>query len=134
MIKLTFCLQINTKVFYKIVSLWVCVARHAQSTENNKFTISLQYVKENVKDEVDFLPADKCLRFLRSDTITLGVCGQAFTITQNNKFAISLQYVKKEVVMQLSITFCMQISMKACYKLILTFFDADGLTFPKSPK
>ena len=41
-VKLIFCLQINTKVFYKlIVSLWVCVARHAQSAQNNKFTISL---------------------------------------------------------------------------------------------
>ena len=59
--KLIFCLQINTKVFYKmIVSLWVCVARHAQSTKNKQFTISLQYLKENMKDEVDFLPADKC--------------------------------------------------------------------------
>ena len=26
---------------------------------NNKFTISLQYLNENVKDEVDFLSADK---------------------------------------------------------------------------
>ena len=31
--KLIFSLQINTEVFYKlVVSLWVCVARHAQST------------------------------------------------------------------------------------------------------
>ena len=53
--RLIFCLQINTKVFYKmIVSLWVFVARHVQSTENNKFKISLQYLKENVKDELDF--------------------------------------------------------------------------------
>ena len=43
-----------------IVSLWVCVARHAESTENNKFTISLQYFKENMKDKVKFLRADKC--------------------------------------------------------------------------
>ena len=71
--KLIFFLQIKTKVFYKmIVSLWVCVARHAQSSEN-KFTISLQYLKENVKDEADFLPADKCQRFLQSDIIILGV-------------------------------------------------------------
>ena len=41
------------------------------------FTISLQYLKDNVKDEVDFLPADKRQRFLQIDTITLGVCGQA---------------------------------------------------------
>ena len=54
------CLQRNTKVFYRlIVSLWVCVARHAQGTQNNKFAISLQYLKENVKDEVDSLPGDK---------------------------------------------------------------------------
>ena len=28
----------------------------------------------------------------------------------------------------------MQISMKACYKLILRFFDGYGQTFPKLPK
>ena len=28
--------------------------------QNNQFTISLQYLKENMKDEADFLPASKC--------------------------------------------------------------------------
>ena len=37
---------------------------------------SLQYLKENVKDEVDFLHADKRQRFLQIDTIILGLCGQ----------------------------------------------------------
>ena len=74
--KLIFCLY--TKVFDKlIVSLWMCVARHAQSTQNNKFAISLQYLKENVKNEVDFLPADKYQRFLQIDTIILGAGDQA---------------------------------------------------------
>ena len=76
--KLIICRQINAKVFYKVVvSLWFCIARHAQGTQNNKFTVSLQYLKENVKDGVDFLPADKCQRFLQFDTIILGVCDQA---------------------------------------------------------
>ena len=57
----------------------MCLARHAQSTQNNKFTISLQY-RENVKNEVDFLPADKPQRFLQIDTVILGVCSQACTI------------------------------------------------------
>ena len=58
--KLILCLQINTKGFYKMtVSLWVCIASHRQSAQNNKFGISLQYLKENVKDEVDFLAAEK---------------------------------------------------------------------------
>ena len=56
-----FCLQISAKVFYKmIVSLWVCVARQAQSTKNSQFAIFLQYLKESMKDEAEFLPADKC--------------------------------------------------------------------------
>ena len=53
--KLSFCLQINTKVFYKvIVLLWMCIVRHAQSIQNSSVTISLQYFKENIKDEVSF--------------------------------------------------------------------------------
>ena len=35
--------------------IWVCIARHAQSTQSKKFAKSLQYLKENMKDEVDFL-------------------------------------------------------------------------------
>ena len=77
--KLIFCLQINPKVFYKmIVSLCVCVARQAQSTNNNQFIRSLQYLKKNMKDEVVFLPTDKCWSFFQIDTIILGSCGQAF--------------------------------------------------------
>ena len=65
--KLIFCLQINTKIFYKmIVLLWVCVVRHAQSTQNNRFAKSLQYLKENMKDGADFLPADKRKSFLQN--------------------------------------------------------------------
>ena len=118
--KLIFCLQINMKVSYiVVVSLWVCIARHVQSTQYKKFAIflqyfkenmgdefdfcqlinmkvsymlivslwvcraqstqmtSLQYLKESVKDEVDFLCADKLQRFLQIDTIILGLCGQA---------------------------------------------------------
>ena len=63
--KLVFCLQVKTKVFYKlIVSLWVC--------KNIKFTISLQFLKANEKDETDFLPAYKRQRFLQFDIIILG--------------------------------------------------------------
>ena len=57
--------------------LWDWVGRHFQSTQNDKFTISLQYLKKNVKDKADFLPADKLQRFLRIDTTFLAVRGQA---------------------------------------------------------
>ena len=35
------------------------MARHAQIAQNNKFAISLQYLKKEVSDEADFLHADK---------------------------------------------------------------------------
>ena len=55
MMKLIFGMQINIEVFYKlIVSFWLCVTRHAKSTQNSKFTLSLQNLKENIKDEGDF--------------------------------------------------------------------------------
>ena len=46
----------------------MCVARHAQLTQKNKVTISLQYLKE-VSDEVGFLHADKHESSLRIDTM-----------------------------------------------------------------
>ena len=64
----------NHENYKFVVSLWLCVARHAK---NDKFIISWQYLKENVKVEVDFLPVDKRQRFLQIDSIILGVCGQA---------------------------------------------------------
>ena len=74
---LIFCLQINTKVFDKqIISLQLHIFRRAQITQNNKSAISLQYLKENVKNEFDFLPADNYERFLQIDTIILVVSGQ----------------------------------------------------------
>ena len=36
---------------------------------------SLQYLEENLKDEVDFLPPDKRQPFLQKDIIILGECG-----------------------------------------------------------
>ena len=57
-------------VFYNlIVSLWVCVAKHVEITRSDKFTISLQHLKINVKAEAHFLPADKHQMFLQIYTI-----------------------------------------------------------------
>ena len=54
-VKLIFYMRINIKYFFKLMLLFlVCVARHAQITQNNKFVISLQCLKKEVSDEVDF--------------------------------------------------------------------------------
>ena len=73
------------------------MARHAQITQNNKFAISLQYLKKELSDEVDFLHSDKHESLLQTDSIILMEMFKHSQISQNRKFAMSLQYPKKEV-------------------------------------
>ena len=71
--------------------------------------MSLQHLKKEVRDEANFLHADKHQSFLQVDFNTLGIkvsnmmmlsllmgMVKHSQITQSNKFAISLQYLKKE--------------------------------------
>ena len=73
------------------------MSRHAQITQNNKFAISLQYLKKEVSDEVDFLHADKYESLLQIDTMILIGIVKHSQSSQNSKFTMSLQYFKKEV-------------------------------------
>ena len=52
------------------------MVKHSQSYQNSKFAMSLQYLKKEVRDEVDFLHADRHQRFLQIDTAIFGVCCQ----------------------------------------------------------
>ena len=81
------------------------MARHAQITQNNKFAISLQYLKKEVSDEIDFLHADKHESLLQIDTMTLIGIVKHSQSSQNSKFTMSLQYLKKEV--RDEVDFCM---------------------------
>ena len=57
MMKFIFGMQIKIEVFYKLIlSIWVCVTRHVQSTQ--KFV---------------FFSTNKQESFLQTDSITLGV-------------------------------------------------------------
>ena len=50
---------LGIKVSYKvIISLLMGMIKHSQSTERNKFAISLQYLKK-IRNEIYFLHADK---------------------------------------------------------------------------
>ena len=73
------------------------MSRHAQVIKNSKFVISLQYLKEGVSDEADFLYADKHENLPRIDTMVLIGMVKHSQSSQNSKFAISLQYLKRDV-------------------------------------
>ena len=54
------------------------MVRHAQITQNNKFPISLQYLKKQVSDGVDLLHAYKHESFIQIDTMIFDGDGPAF--------------------------------------------------------
>ena len=95
------------------------MVRHSQSSQNSKFAMSLRTISQKkVRDEVDFLPADKHQSFLQVDFSTLGIKVFYKVIlsllmgmikhsqsTQTNKFTIFLQYLKKKLGMEF--IFCM---------------------------
>ena len=90
MMKLFFCLQINTKVLYNLLaSLCLCIARYAHSTQNSKFVILLQYLKKNAKDKVDFLSGDKHRRSLQIDFNTSGIKASYKVILDRHNQAFS---------------------------------------------
>ena len=47
--------------------------KHSQSTEISKIAVSLQYLKKEVRDEVDFFHADKHQSFLQVDLNTFSI-------------------------------------------------------------
>ena len=55
-----------------MISFLVDIARHGQSPQTDNFTISLQYFKKEVWDEVDFSYADKHQTFSQVDKINYG--------------------------------------------------------------
>ena len=59
-------LQIDNMILMRII-------KHSQRPQNSKFTMSLQYLKKEVTDEVDFLHVDKHQNFLQVDFNTLGI-------------------------------------------------------------
>ena len=67
---------------------------------------------KSMGDKVDFLPANKCQRFLQSDTAYLSVCVWRDIIKITSLLFLWF----------FDLIFCLQISMKACYKLIMWFW------------
>ena len=69
--------------------------KHSQITQNNKFAISLQYLKKEVRNGGDFWHTDKRQSFYKSVLSFLMEVARHVQNTQNRKLVIFLQYIKK---------------------------------------
>ena len=94
----------------------MCVAGHAQITQNKKFPISLQYLKKQVNGEVDLLHAGKHKHLLQIDTTILLGEGQAFPKIASFQCFYNISKMKLEI----ELIICMKINIKVACKLIST--------------
>ena len=79
--------------------------KHSQSFQNSKFAMTLQYLKKQVRDEIDFLHSNKVsyrlistliINFFYNMILSLWMSMIKYSQSiQSTKFAISLQYLKK---------------------------------------
>ena len=107
--------------------IFMGMVKYPQSFQSSKFAMSLQYLKKEVRDEVDSLHADKHQSFLQVDFNTLEVkvvykvilsllmdMIKHFQGTRCNKFVISfaIYMSKKKKKLGIEFIFCMQINIK----------------------
>ena len=70
--------------------------KHSQSTQSNKFAISLQYLKKEVRDVVHFLHSEK-QSFYKLALSFLMEVARYDQSTPNRELVIFLLYIKKKV-------------------------------------
>ena len=80
-----------------ILSLLMGMIKYCQSTQSNEFALSLQYLRKEVRDSVNFLVADKYQRFYKLTLSFLMEAARHIQGAQNKNFVIFLQYLKKKV-------------------------------------
>ena len=69
--------------------------KHSQITQSNKFAISLQYLKKEVRSRGHFWHADQRQSFYKLVLSFLMEVARHVQNTQNRKLVIFLQYIKK---------------------------------------
>ena len=98
MMKFIFGMHINIEVFQKLfLTVWVSVARHAQSTQNKKFAYLCNISRNTCRNKLIFC-LEKNKKVFYKLIVSLWVCvAKDVQSTQNEKFAISLQNLKETV-------------------------------------
>ena len=100
---------LGIKVSYKVIlSLLMGMIKYSQNTGRNKFAISLQYLRKEVRNRVHFLHADKHQSFYKFTLSFSAEVARHIQSTQNRKLVMFLQYLKKKVSQLLLCSIVMQ--------------------------
>ena len=106
---------LGIKDAYKVIlSLLLGMIKHSQSTQSNKFAISLQYLKKEVRKGVHFLHTDE-QSFYKFGLLFLMEVTRCIQSTQNRKLVIFLERVLQlllcSIAMQNIQVFCEGLAM-----------------------
>ena len=86
---------LGIKLSYRVIlSLLMGLIQHCQSSQSNKYGISWQYLKKEVRNGVHFLHADKHQSSYNLALSFLMEVARHVQSTQNRKLVIFLQYIK----------------------------------------
>ena len=88
----------------------MCVARRAQIIQNKKFAISLQYLKKEVNDKVEFLHAGKNEKLVQIGTMILMGWSSISKVFEIASLQSLCNIAKKEL--EMKFIFCIQINIK----------------------
>ena len=100
---------LSIKVSYKVIlSLLMGMIKYSQNTRRNKFAISLQYLKKEVRNRVHFLHADKHQSFYKFTLSFSAEVARHIQSIQNRKLVMFLQYREKKVSQLLLCSIMMQ--------------------------
>ena len=91
-------MEINIEVFYKLIlAFWVCLGRHAQSTQNKKSAYFCNIFRKMWEMRLIFCLSINANIFYKL-IVSLVLCIASHAqCNQGSKFAISLQYLKENV-------------------------------------
>ena len=126
---------LGIKVSYKgILSLLMAMIKHSQSTQSNKFAISLHHIKKEVKDGVHFLHAGKHQNFYKLALSFLMEVARHVQSTQIRKLVIFLQYIIENNVTTAFVFYCdakysdiLRESSHVCCYLLKTCFSGGNI-------
>ena len=119
MMKLIFCMRLNIEVFCKVIlSFWVRVTRHAESTQSKFAYLCNISIKAWEMKLIFCLQIN--LKVFHKMIVSLWVCiARQAQSSKNNQFTISFNISRKT--WRMKSIFCLLINVEAFFKLILSF-------------
>ena len=114
---------VGINVSYRVnLSLLIGIIKHSQSTQSNKFAISLQYLEK--EDGVHFLHAEEHQSFYRLVLSLFMEVARHVQSTENRKLVIFLQHIKKKMLQLLLCSIVMQ-NIQIFYKGSVMFLTCS---------